>query len=231
MEKNTRIINEYIKSMPAYTIVEAAKLYQEKFSEIPDTTFYKAIERLSKSGELVHLTKGMYYRPKESRFGQVPLSDELIANYFMHEGRGIYLGYKLYNNKGLTTQVGKNIDVLSEMVNGEKKNAQNVRVTKANVNLTEKTIPVIETLEILQNYGKIENINITRFISYMEDYAKQYSEDAVDEVLEARKYKKSTIAFLKSILDYLNVKNSLEKYLSKLSVYNIPSMEEIYEAA
>ena len=229
MEKNTGIINEYIKSLATYTIIEAGKLYQEKFSEIPATTFHKAIERLTKSGELVHLAKGMYYRPKESRYGQVPLSDEYIAGYFMEDGQGIYVGYKLYNEKGLTTQVGKNLDVLSEIVTGEKKNAQNVRVEKSNVALNEKTIPVIETLEILQNYGKIEDINKKRLTKYMEKYAKQYSEKAVDEVLAARKYKKSTIAFLKAFLDYLNVKNTLEKHLSKLSVYNIPSVEELYE--
>ena len=228
MEKNTRIINEYIKSLSAYTIVEAGKLYQEKFSEVPATTFYKAIERLAKSGELIHLAKGMYYRPKESRFGQAPLSDEYIADYFMEEGHGIYVGYKLYNDKGLTTQVGKSLDVLSEIVTGEKKSAQNVRVEKSNVPWTEKTIPAIETLEILQNYGKIEDINKKRFIKYMEKYAEQYSEEAVDEVLATRKYKKSTIAFLKAFLDYLNVENNLEKYLSKLSVYNIPSVEELY---
>lgn len=42
---------------------------------------------------------------------------------------------------------------------------------------------------------------------------------------------KVTIAFLESFLEYLNVNNSLKQFLSSMSVYAIPTMEEIYETA
>ena len=41
----------------------------------------------------------------------------------------------------------------------------------------------------------------------------------------------ATIAFLESFLEYLNVNNSLKQFLSSMSVYAIPTMEEIYETA
>ena len=65
----------------------------------------------------------------------------------------------------------------------------------------------------------------------MEKFAAAYSEKSVHEVIQNRKYKKSTIAFLKEFLDYLNVPNTLDQYLSELSTYRIPRMEEIYETA
>ena len=47
-------------------------------------------------------------------------------------------------------------------------------------------------------------------------------------VLKNRKYKKSTIAFLERFLNYLGVENTLHRFLSALSSYAIPEMEEFY---
>ena len=50
-------------------------------------------------------------------------------------------------------------------------------------------------------------------------------------VLKNRKYKKSTIAFLERFQNYLGVENTLHQFLSALSSYAIPEMEEFYEPA
>ena len=44
-------------------------------------------------------------------------------------------------------------------------------------------------------------------------------------------YKKSTIAFLEEILEYYQITNCLSEYLSSLSDYKYPKMEEIYETS
>ena len=65
---------------------------------------------------------------------------------------------------------------------------------------------------------------------YMNEFAKRYSDKTTQYVIENRKYKKSTIAFLAAFLDYLEVDHSLNRYLSSLSRYAIPNMETIYES-
>ena len=89
------------------------------------------------------------------------------------------------------------------------------------------TIPIIETLEILQNYSTIQDMNKNRFLAYMKNFTEQYSDEAARYVIENRKYKKSTIAFLERILTWYGVTNSLQQYLSPLSDYKIPSIEEL----
>ena len=83
----------------------------------------------------------------------------------------------------------------------------------------------------MQNYSKIEDVNKRALIAYMDNFAKSYSDNAAIYVLERMKYKKATIAFLESFLNYLHVSNTLNRYLSSMSVYAIPTMEEIYEAS
>ena len=63
-----------------------------------------------------------------------------------------------------------------------------------------------ETLEILQNYSKIEDVN-KKLITYMEKFAQSYSDKAAVYVLEHMKYKKQQL-LLESFLEYLNVNNS-----------------------
>lgn len=228
MTSYANYIETIIEQEPENKLLEARTLYNQSFSTIPEMTYYKTLERMCKKGFLVHLTKGLYYRPKNTRFGTVPISEKDIVDHYIKDNQGIVVGYRLYNQKGLTTQISKRVEILSSAVPGKKKNIHNVYVMNINISLTPETIPIIETLEILQNYKSIEDINNTALAAYMKEFAKQYADEATVYVLKNRKYKKSTIAFLESFLNYFKVENTLNQFLSSLSSYNIPDMKEFY---
>lgn len=231
MNSHAKYIETIIRREPENEIFEASTLYLRSFSAIPEMSYYKTLERMSKQGSLVHLTKGLYYRPKKSRFGTVPISEEEIVSHYTSGGRGMVIGYGLYNKKRLTTQIGKRIEVLSSAVTEQKKNIHNVCVKKCEIALTQDTIPIIEAMEILQNYKTIEDISKPALAVYMKEFAQRYSDNAAVFVLENRKYKKSTIAFLERFLNYFGIENTLRRFLSALSSYAIPEIEEFYEAA
>lgn len=228
MNSYANYIETIIEQEPENKLLEARTLYNQSFSTIPEMTYYKTLERMCKKGFLVHLTKGLYYRPKNTCFGTVPISEKDIVDHYIKDNQGIVVGYRLYNQKGLTTQISKRVEILSSAVPGKKKNIHNVYVMNISISLTPETIPIIETLEILQNYKSIEDINNTALAAYMKKFARQYSDEDTVYVLKNRKYKKSTIAFLESFLNHFQVKNSLNQFLSSLSSYNIPDMKEFY---
>lgn len=231
MNSYAKYIETVIEQEPENKILESSALYQKFFGTIPEMTYYKTLERMSKQGTLVHLTKGLYYRPKMSRFGIIPISEKEIVSHYTDGGKGIVIGYRLYNQKGLTTQISKRIEVLSSEISGQKKNIHNVSVTNSGIALTKKTIPVIETMEILQNYRSIEDIKKSALAAYMKEFIAGYSDTDTVFVLKNRKYKKSTIAFLESFLNFFEIENTLNQFLSALSSYAIPTMEEFYEPA
>ena len=231
MNSYAKYIETLIEQEPENKLLEASALYQKSFAAVPKMTYYKTLERMSKQGSLVHLTKGLYYRPKKSRFGTVPISEKEIISHYTNDGRGIVIGYSLYNQKGLTTQISKRIEILSSAISEQKKHIHNVCLANSGIALTQDTIPVIETLEILQNYKSIEDISKSALAAYMREFALGYSDTAAVFVLKNRKYKKSTIAFLERFLNYFGVENTLCQFLSALSSYAIPEMEEFYEPA
>lgn len=230
MNSYANYIETIIEHEPENKLLEASALYSQSFSTIPEMTYYKALERMCKKGILVHLTKGLYYRPKNIRFGTVPISEKDIVDHYIKDNQGIVVGYRLFNQKGLTTQISKRVEVLSSAVPGKKKNIHNIYVMNISISLTPETTPIIETLEILQNYTSIEDINNTALAAYMKDFARHYADEATVYVLKNRKYKKSTIAFLESFLNYFKVENTLNQFLSSLSSYAIPDIEEFYES-
>ena len=231
MSSYIKYMEQVLEKEPENKLLEASVLYEQSFGTIPEMAYYKSLERLCQQGFLVHLTKGIYYRPKTTRFGVVPISENDIVDYYTKDGQGIVVGYRLYNKKGLTTQISKQVEVLSSHIAGQKKNVTNVCVRSSEIALTSETIPVIETMEILQNYKQIEDINHTVLAAYMKEFAKKYSDPTAVSVLKNRKYKKSTIAFLQRFLDFWGTENTLGQFLSALSSYAIPKMEEFYESS
>ena len=215
-------IENCIMQVPENQIIVAANFYELHFADIPEGSYYKSLERLSSSGKLCHLTKGIYYRPKTSRFGTIPISEEQIACYFIENNRGLIVGYRMFNRYGISTQVSKQCEILTSGITEERKRICNVSLKRISFFLSPERRKALEALEILQAFASIEDANENALISYMKDFASSYSDKDVNFVLENRKYKKSTIAFMEYLLNALSVNNSLGKHLSRMSSYKIP---------
>ena len=81
------------------------------------------------------------------------------------------------------------------------------------------------------DFYNIEDINYSAFISFVKEIVEEYDDKVFEDVISTINYKKSTIAFLQEILNYFKKENNLHLYLSTLSEYKHPTMEEIYEAS
>ncbi len=228
MNSQARAIEEFIFRQPENKILTAKQVYKQLPEHFSEQAFYQTLTRLTQKGMLCHLTKGLYYRPRCSRFGVVPLGEQAIVEHYTADGQGIVVGYRLYYQLGLTTQISKNVDILSNVLQENKKTVSNVKVSRLDLNFDATICNAIATLEILQNYRNIEDINHRQMAEYMRKFALNYSEDAIRTVLGHRKYKKATIAFLAAFLGYWNTKHTLQQYLSRLSTYAVPQMEEFY---
>lgn len=228
----TVIIINSVKDYPELKIIDTQKLYSEKFANIPEPTFYKVISRMTKKGELQRLTRGIYCKPKQGRFGKVLSNEKNILEYYLGErgNQGVVIGYQLFNKYGLTTQISKVIEVYSRIITQNNKTIKNVKARKVNLKLDTITIKMIELLEIVQEYMNIEDLNKRNLIKYLELTTKCYDEQVIDKILNSLNYKKSTIASLKNVLDYYGIKNNLAKYLSGISKYKALTLEELYDS-
>lgn len=80
------------------------------------TTAAKALERLQKQGVIKKVSKGVFYKPEQTVFGELkPDYSELLRSYLFENGKRIAYetGTSLYNRMGLTTQLAFRIKIAS----------------------------------------------------------------------------------------------------------------------
>ena len=82
-------VREKIESYPLRELIVANKFLIEKLPNIPANTYYKSIERMRKKGELEWLAKGVYCRPKVTKFGKISDGEENILNYYIGKEKSL----------------------------------------------------------------------------------------------------------------------------------------------
>ncbi len=211
-------------------LIIASRLYQEKLiGVVSEAAFYQSLGRLCHNGKIAKVSKGVYCRPRKTRYGDVLPSEQEIVDTFTKNEQGMVVGYRLYNALNLTTQVSKNSEVYSSGFEGKTKRIGNVNMTHYPLKYSQSVIKTVALFEVLNHYYEIQDLNRTAFQNFLSESAKSYNEDVIEQVLSTMRYPKKTIAFAHQALNYHKRQNSLGRYLSSLSEYRIPSMEEIYE--
>lgn len=229
---NTHMLPNALKQIQENELIFTGKLYATQLNdEMAERTYYKAIEQLCKSGELCRLARGIYYRPKKSKYGIVPLSQKEIVSAFTEPNRGMVVGYSLYNSLKLTTQVSKTIEVYSSQIEQRTKKIGNIHIRFCDLEFTPEVKSTIQMLDVLLNFNEIQDLNYRQFITFCEQFSTGYNEEVFELVYQHIRYSKRTISFLRTVLNYYGVENGLQRYLSTLSEYKHPTMEEIFETA
>lgn len=228
----SQLVSQTIQRIPENELIFASKLYSQQLSDfVSESAYYKILERLCKAGSLCKIAKGTYYRPKESRFGVVSPSQKEIVSAFTEPDKGTVVGYCLYNSLKLTTQISKTVEVFSSALEQQTKRISNVQLQFCNLIFSPEVKGMIHMMEVLQNFSQIQDLDYAQFINFCERFAAIYRDEVFEQVFLQMKYQKKTISFLRNILMHYHVPNNLNRYLSSLSEYKHPTMEEIYEAA
>jgi len=223
-----RAIRQELENVSEGELIFANRFYQKRLSDmVGELAYYKYLERLCQSQYLAKIGKGVYCRPKETKFGYVLPSEKEIINQITSDHCGMEVGYGLFNRLNLTTQVPKSSQVFSAYIDGKTKRIGNVFIKNYQIDYSEKIVESISVMEVLQHFNEIEELNLSEFKRLCERFAGSYDEEAVTKVIQTFNYPKRTIAFLQKVLDWYGVKNNLGRYLSKLSDYKIPDLEGI----
>jgi len=230
--KNRELVLAEFQNKPENTLIMAGQLYREKYAAVmSEVAFAQIISRLCRNGEIERVSKGIYCRPKKTRFGTVLPSEREIVDFFTTGSNGVLVGYGLYNALGVTTQISKRQTAYSSLAEEQLKQIGNVTIRKYELEYTSEVKSVIQLMELLHHYKEIQDVNTTAMIRSTEKLSGEYREDAFEAVQKIIGYPKWTIAFLREVLNYHHTPNNLGRYLSALSNYPIPRMEDLYETA
>ena len=199
----------------------------------------KSIERLIKKGKIKRISPGIFFKPKQTVFGELlPKEEEILKPYLFKNGSRIaYItGVYLYNKLGLTTQIPQTIKLASreKEIKVNKSNLK-IKPAKSYIEVTNKNFQYLEVLDAIKDFKKIPDLNIEKGIRILLNILQELKKDEIKKIIKySLKYPPRTRALLGALLEEIGVKeelNDLKNSLNPLSEYAFGIKKEILKNA
>lgn len=195
----------------------------------------KALNRMAASGKIAKLSKGKYYKPENSPFGNLkPNQAQIVKDLLEENGKitGYLTGYSIYNQLGLTTQVSNTIQIgKNEIRPNFKRERYTISFVKQKNTITKENVSLLQILDAIRYIKKIPDANIESSCRRFLNIIKNLSEKETTSLVRlSLKYPPATRALLGAILDQLQ-KNWLTepilKSLNPITKYKFSGVEKV----
>jgi hypothetical protein len=194
----------------------------------------KALNRLVASGKIVKLSKGKYYKPENTPFGNLqPNQAQVVKDLLEDDGKvvGYLTGYSMYNQLGLTTQVSYTIQIgKNDLRPAFKRERYSISFIKQKNTITKENIPLLQILDAIRYVKKIPDTSVEasckRFLAILQELSTREKETLVRLAL---KYPPATRALLGAVLEELQetkILMPLMKSLNPITKYKLSGAEK-----
>lgn len=176
-------------------------------------TAYVAIHRLIEENIINTFEKGIYYRPKHTKFGIQKIDKyKLISQKYIgnNNEKGYVTGPELWNQWGLTTQINKRVWIAQNV--GRKKEIDNLNllIIKAKTEIRKENIKALQFLDLLDQIDMIpdttKNEIIKKLIVIYKTKLNEY--DKIMTIKEATRYPFRVKILLGLIAETADIRNN-----------------------
>lgn len=233
-------VSEYV----AFTINRYPRGYVFTYADFADEVtqeeaIIKALNRLVKTGKIAKLSKGRYYKPESTLFGELlPDQKQVVKDLLEEDGKvtGYLTGYSIYNQLGLTTQVGNTIQIgKNERRPDCKRERYSISFIRQKNTITKENIPLLQILDAVRYIKKIPDTTIESACRRLSAIiASLAPKDKATLVRLAQKYQPATKALLGAILDEQNefsLSKPLRKSLNPITKFKLPGVGKALRSA
>lgn len=166
----------------------------------------KALERLQKEGTIKKVSKGVFYKPVQTIFGELkPEYNTLLQPYLFENGKRIAYetGISLYNRMGLTTQVPFRIKIASRKkriyIN---RDALIADAVKSYAEVTGDNFEILGLLDAFKDIKQIPDCSISQAVKVLSGILNQLSIKQIENLIKyALNYPPRVRALVGAILE------------------------------
>ena len=185
-----------------------------------------ALGRLAQEGEIERLSPGVYYKPKQTRFGVVGPSMEERFRDLLYDGDtpiGYLTGLYAFNLFGLTTQ---HSSILEIGTNFPKRNTKRgiyaIRFVLQKNQICQDNIEMLRLLDCLKWIKKIPDTTVDKSYSLLKKKVREYEKEDHKQLVElSLNYTPLTRALLGSMLTDESLVATLHQTLNPLTRFRI----------
>ena len=197
----TKFVREYCKNNSG-AFFDVSKLKDTEFTEVPYKTLLKILNRLEDEGLLKPVSKGVYF------IGEKPVDEELFFDEYVDDGKGMFVGYQLFNDVGISNYVDCKIEIYTNNIKSKQKSVGQYALKKVDLEFDDDTIDLVALLEIIDTGYSMKGCDFMTYKKTVDMLLKSYSDSSFEKIVKAIHYKYSTIKQLSELLEANSIDNS-----------------------
>lgn len=189
----------------------------------------RKLNRMADTGVIQRLSKGRFYKPKQTMFGSLkPSQEEVVKDLLEKDGQviGYLTGVSIFGQLGLTTQISNIIEI---GVKGKKNNTRrgvfSIRFVQQANTITKINIPLLQLLDSIKSIKRIPDSTPDNSYNRIKAVIESFDEKKVDLLIKlAMKYTPMTRAVTGAIIEDLygeDKARALRNTLNPITVYKV----------
>lgn len=150
------------------------------FKQYTRAYVFRLIKKAEKAGELVAYSRGVYFIPRKTFFGQSTICSEMVAEKkYMRSGNSVYgvcAGLNLLNQFGVTTQVPNTLEIVTNNETTRKRkvviDGKEFVVRRARCKITSDNYPEYTLLQLFNDMDEKDTLDkfaLDQIASYMKE--------------------------------------------------------------
>lgn len=139
-----------------------------------------------------------------------------VLKQYIGDGRGMVVGYMLYNSMGISNYHPLVTDIYTNAMSSAHKNIGSYHLRKVDLEFTDDVIEFVVLLELLKDFCDIKACNVLKLDSAASALLNRYSDQLFEKVIKAKDYPFSVITMLKKKLNEKSISNSCRDIYCKV---------------
>ena len=226
------VISNQIKEVLARTqpgIVLTINDFRVQTEYLPALT--KALSRLFLNGALKKLSKGKYYKPKSTMFGELkPAESEIVKDLLVKNGKtvGYVTGTAVFASMGLTTQITSSITIGSNKYRRPlTRNGYKISFLLQQNAITRKNIPLLRILDAIRQIRDIPATTPNESVAIITEIVRNLDDEKQKKLAKlAVSYTPFVRALLGAIFEHIGKEVTvLKKGLNGVTSYKLAISE------
>lgn len=182
----------------------------------------KALNRMVAAGKISKLSKGKFYKPESTQFGELqPDRKQIVKDLLEENGKitGYLTGLSIYNQLVLTTQVSNALQIGKNQIRPSfKRERYTIAFILQRNTITRENIPMLQILDAIRYIKKIPDTTIESSCKRFLAILKTIPDDGTKSLVRlALKYPPATRALLGALLDQLRKTDLTDRLLRSLN--------------
>ena len=190
----TKLVREYCKNNSG-AIFDVSKLKDTEFAEVQYKTLLKILNRLEEEGLLKPVSKGVYF------IGEKPVDEELIFDEYVNDGKGMFAGYQLFNDVGISDYFDCKIEIYTNNIKAKQKSVGRYLLKRVDLEFDDYIVDLVALLEIIDIGYSMKGCDFMAYKKTVDMLLKSYSDSGFEKIIKAIRYKYSTIKQLSELLE------------------------------